>query len=200
MFISFEGVDGSGKTTQIALLKRYLEEKAIPNLITREPGGTNLAEQIREILLYTKDEINPISELMLFAAARSQHISTIIKPAINENKIVITDRFYDSTTAYQGYGRGIDLGIVKQLNSIAVGQYHPNITFYLQISLEESLQRRHRQHKDRMEASGEHFLQNVITGYNQIAISEPKRVITIDGNLNVEEIHTLILQKIRTLV
>jgi dTMP kinase len=195
MFITFEGIDGSGKTTQIKLLQTYLEKKGIAVLTLREPGGNAFSEQIRELLLNSKHKISSRTELLLFEAARAQLVDSVIKPALTEGKIVISDRFYDSTTAYQAFGRGLPLEEVNFCNMFATGGLKPDITFYLKISLEESKKRAHYRFYDRIEQSGDIFFQKVIEGYNYIASREPERFIVIDASGRREETSSKIIAK-----
>lgn len=189
MFISFEGIDGSGKSTQIKLLRRRLEELQVPVHVFREPGGTELSEQIREILLDAEYDIDPVTELLLFSSARSQLIAEEVKPRLEKGEVVILDRFYDSTTAYQGYGRqSIPLDQIQILNAIASHGLSPDLTFYMRISLDESHKRTHKQHKDRMERSGDAFFRRVINGFDALSEQEP-RFITLDAQQPRETVH-----------
>ena len=176
MFITFEGIDGCGKSTQLDLLKEYLIAKNFEVLTTREPGGTKLSEQIRDILLDVENVIAPMTELLLFEAARSHLVETVIKPALEKNIIVLSDRFFDSTVAYQGYGRGLCFDQINYLNNLAVGEIIPNITFFLDVPLALSLERRKQKNNDRMEETGIDFLQNVINGFKKIAEIESERI------------------------
>ncbi|NTW49609.1 MAG: dTMP kinase, partial [Chlorobiales bacterium] len=142
MLITFEGIDGAGKTTQVKLLKEYLTEKGHEVVLLREPGGVAIAEKIRALVLESKEDINPISELLLFSASRAALIKQLVLPALEKKAIVILDRFYDSTTAYQGYGRGLDLEIVNQINRIASFGLEPNLTIYLDLSPEDAMSRK----------------------------------------------------------
>ncbi|MBM2817080.1 MAG: dTMP kinase [Ignavibacteria bacterium] len=196
MLISFEGIDNSGKTTQIAMLDKYLHGKQIETLILREPGGTEVSEHIRNILLMPNRNIHPIAELLLFAAARRELVEKLIKPALNRGKVVVCDRYYDSTTAYQGWGRGIPMKEVQYCNEIATSGIKPDITFYLDIPLEISKERHNGRNADRMEASGDEFFTKVIDGFRSIAASEPERIITIDGSLPAESIHAIIVKNL----
>jgi len=203
MLISFEGLDFSGKTTQIKLLVDRLEKTNLEFLLVREPGGTQISEKVRNILLDIKnEEMTDIAELFLFSAARNQLVNQVIIPAINNNKIVICDRFYDSTTAYQGYGRGIDLEAINKINEIATQKTKPNITFFIDIPIEE-IKRRNLEANfptDRMESGGTEFYRRVRNGYLQIANNEPERFIVIDGLQNIENIHKQIWEKILKLL
>lgn len=189
MFISFEGIDGSGKSTQISLLKERLESDGHKVISLREPGGTELSEKIRELLLHKEYELNSRTELLLFESARAYLTYTIIKPALESGYIVLTDRFYDSTIAYQGYGRGLDLEFINSCNNFAVEGTIPNITFYLKINLNTSNSRRILDTKDRIENSGVEFYERVLNGFNKIAESNKNRFFTIDAESNIDFIH-----------
>lgn len=200
MLISFEGIDGSGKSTQIQLLKEYLLGKGHLVKVFREPGGTAVSEQIRALLLHPDSEINPVAEMLLFSSARAQLIAEQVLPALEGGEIVILDRFYDSTTAYQGFGRGtIPLGDIQVINKVASHEREPDITFYLRLSIEESLQRRAHLQKDRMEQSGQDFFEKVITGYDELARTE-QRVVTINASEEIDQIHEQIVNKLINLV
>ena len=192
MLITFEGIDGSGKSTQISLLKEKIIESGKKIEVLREPGGTDISELIRGMLLNPEIEIDPVTELLLFSSARSQLIAEKVKPLLKEDAVVILDRFYDSTTAYQGYGRGsLPLDQVHQINRVASHGIAPDITFYLRLSLDESIERTAHMEKDRMEQSGIEFFKNVIKGFDELASTE-KRFITIDASKTVEEVHSTI--------
>jgi dTMP kinase len=196
MLITFEGIDGSGKSTQISLLKEKIKESVKEVVVLREPGGTDISELIRGMLLNPEIEIDPVTELLLFSSARSQLIAEKVKPLLSKDVVVILDRFYDSTTAYQGYGRGsLPIDQVHQINRVASHGIAPDITFYLRLSLEESAIRTAHMQKDRMEQSGVEFYENVIKGFDELAKAE-NRFVTIDASKNVEEVHKLILSNI----
>lgn len=196
MLITFEGIDGSGKSTQISLLKKHIIDSGKSVEVLREPGGTDISELIRGMLLNPEIEIDPITELLLFSSARSQLIAEKVKPLLNEKVVVILDRFYDSTTAYQGYGRkSLPLDQVHQINRVASHGLAPDITFYLRLSLEESAKRTAHMQKDRMEQSGIEFFENVIKGFDELAKSE-SRFITVDASKNVDAVHDLILSNL----
>ena len=165
-FITFEGIDGCGKSTQIRFLTDYLKEKGRDHLLLREPGGTVIGENIRNILLDKKNTgMIPMTELLLFEAARAQIVSEVIKPAVEEGKIVICDRFFDSTSAYQGYARNMGSEVVENLNRLATGGFEPDITFLLDISPEEAFSRRvARGEEDRIEKLGMEFQEKVRAG------------------------------------
>ncbi|UDQ98023.1 dTMP kinase [Lentisphaerota bacterium WC36G] len=195
-FITIEGAEGAGKSTQIALLKEYLEEKySYECVLTREPGGTMIAEKLRDIVKYCQDEeICDEAELMLFNAARAQHVFNLIRPAVQDGKAVICDRFYDSTTVYQGYARGLDLDSVNFINSYAVGDCRPDLTIVLNIDTEAGFQRvNSRAHEnidvDRFEQAGGSFHEKVRKGFLTIAELEPERVKVVDAANSIEEVH-----------
>lgn len=193
MLITFEGIDGSGKSTQIALLKKKLEKSGRKVNVFREPGGTEVSEQIRELLLHPQSTINPVAEMLLFSAARSQLVQEKVLPALKNNEIVILDRFYDSTTAYQGYGRKVvRIDDINAINRIASNGREPDITFYLRLDFESSLRRTSHLFKDRMEQAGQEFFLNVIEGFDEIAKSNP-RVVTIDASADIGQIHDEIM-------
>jgi dTMP kinase len=196
MLITFEGIDGCGKTTQFELLAAHLRKQGKDVLTLREPGGTEFSEKIRDILLHSKDMLTPQSELFLFEAARADLVEKVIKSALLEDKIVILDRFYDSTTAYQGHGRKIDLTVVKASNELAISGLKPDITFFLDIPLEVSYERSNHRKLDKIEQSGDSFFNRVIEGYHKIAKEEPERVVSIDGTKTRNEIFEIIKEEI----
>ena len=194
MFITFEGVDGSGKTTQAQLLKVFLEKKGHRVLLTREPGGTKVAEAIRNVLLHVHDPINPMTEVYLYCGARNEHYHQIILPALKEGKIVISDRFYDSTVAYQGAGRQLGIDKMMEMNQEFISNCKPDITFFLDPPLSIIEDRLNRKEMDRMEKAGMHFLADVRAGYLEIMRREPKRVFSINGRLTEVDMSTLIIE------
>lgn len=187
LFITFEGADGCGKTTQMDLLANFLENKGYDIILTREPGAKGLGEKIREILLNYDGEVSDRCESFLFLADRAQNIDTIVKPAVNSGKIVLCDRHIDSTVAYQGYGRGLDLDRINMLNNLAVNGVKPDLTFVFDIDVETSMHRVGKE-KDRMEKSGKEFFNKVREGYLSIAKLEPDRVKVIDASRSIDEI------------
>lgn len=188
LFITFEGADGCGKTTQIELLNKYLQEKGFKTLVTREPGAKGLGEKLREILLNYDGEVSPNCESFLFLADRAQHVDCVIKPALKKGIIVLCDRHTDSTVAYQGYGRQLDIEQIKKLNKIAVNGLKPNLTIVFDIDIETSMQRVGKT-KDRMESAGSEFFNRVRNGYLAIAKEEPNRVKVINSADTIENIH-----------
>ncbi|MGH7871541.1 MAG: dTMP kinase [Candidatus Binatia bacterium] len=202
-FVTFEGGDGTGKTTQIRALENYLSARGRGCLVTREPGGTSLGQLIREVLLQVGEhEIAASTELFLYLADRAQHVQEVIAPALKTKKIVLCDRFTDSTLAYQGYGRGIDLAQLKQFNAIADGGVRPNLTFLLDCSTALGLARTGERQvqagqgrEDRFEREKREFHERVRTGFLELAAAEPRRFRVIDASRSVEEV-TLEITKI----
>ena len=193
LFITFEGGDGCGKTTQIKLLDEYLRNKGYKTLLTREPGSKGLGEKVREILLNYDGDVSPVCESFLFLADRAQNVDCLIKPALEEGTIVICDRHTDSSVAYQGYGRGLDVDRIKMLNNIATSGLKPDLTIVLDVDVETS-QKRVGAEKDRMESAGMEFFERVRKGYLEIAKQEPERVKVVDSTQTIEEIHKEILE------
>ena len=185
MFISFEGIDGSGKSTQLGLLRTWLEARGRTVVTVREPGATHLSESIREILLSNKQTITPTAELLLFSAARTQLVETVIRPSLERGEVVLCDRFVDSTTAYQGYGRQLDLHEVALCNSLATHTVMPAVTFFIDVPYDEAQLRMHFHptsgEPDRMERSGRDFYERVRNGYLSIAEQEPQRFVIVNG-------------------
>ena len=180
-FITLEGSEGVGKSTQIRLLKEYCEKNNIPAVFTREPGGSKIAEDIRKIILDTNNkEMSDVCEAFLYAAARIQHLQDIVAPALEQGKIVFCDRYIDSSYAYQGFGRELGYDFVKQLNSLAIGQYMPQYTIFLDLSPQEAFARKGGADKDdRLEQQGNEFFDKVYNGYKHVAEQESERFITI---------------------
>jgi len=180
--ISFEGIDGSGKSTQINLLSDWLADNNMEFIIVREPGGTSISERIRDILLDKKNlQLCSESESFLFLSARAQLVSEVIRPALKRGKFVICDRFIDSTMAYQGYGRGMDLFQLKAMNNMAIGECIPGQTFLLDVDIKNSIQRRSDSEDDRMESVGINFLSKVRDGYIQLGSQFSNRIILLDS-------------------
>ena len=200
IFITFEGIDGSGKTTQITALIQHLEKVGIPYQLFREPGGTEIGEKIRDILLDKKhDNMLPMTELLLYSASRYQLTKSQIIPALDSGKVVICDRFYDSTTAYQGFGRGIDLDFILRLNAAATDSLVPDKTFILDISLEERQLRFGNKNLDRLEQEALDFHKRVRDGFLKMAMNEPERFIVLEGNRSPEELSNEIWKTVKTL-
>lgn len=200
MFITFEGIDFCGKSTQVKLLKSYLENQNKTVKLIREPGGTEISEKIREILLDKKNSGMVIeTEVLLFSAARSQLVREVILPYLQKGYYVISDRFHDSSTAYQGYGRGIPLDAVFQIHKIAIGNTIPDITFIIDIPVEEAERRKALNSNielDRIEITKENFFERVRQGYFSMAKSE-KRFRILDGTLSIETLHQIIIEEIK---
>jgi len=182
LLITFEGIDGCGKTTQINNLTEYLKSRSLQVTVFREPGGTVLSEKIRDLLLHETDEMDFRTELLLFSAARSQLVVEKVIPLLNKGELVILDRYYDSTVAYQGYGRNsIQIDHVHFLNKLATHNTIPDITFYLSISPDIASKRTQNSQKDRMEKAGTAFFERVKNGYDLLA-EKNDRFITIDSS------------------
>jgi dTMP kinase len=199
MFITFEGIDFCGKSTQVDKLKEFLLEQKKKVEVIREPGGTLISEKVRHILL-DKNHYSMFeeTEIFLFSASRAQLVREKIRPYLEKGYYVISDRFYDSTTAYQGYGRGISIEAVKQINNLAVGDTIPDITFFIDIPFEEAVKRGSKKsgaQLDRIEISGAEFYSKVREGYLKLA-SEEKRFRIINGTLNIQEIHNTVIEEI----
>jgi len=189
MFITFEGIEGCGKSTQAKLLYEELLNRGKEVILTREPGGTPSAEELREFILKEREEFfPPFSELLLYIAARGFHIENLIRPALKEGTIVICDRFSDSTVAYQGYGRGIDPRVIKEINTRATNGLNPDITFLIDLPVQEALRRIKDRRKDRIENEELEFHERVRKGFIEIAKSEPERIVVLDGRKEIGEI------------
>lgn len=201
LFITFEGPDGSGKSTQITRLKEYLSSKGYDVLLVREPGGTRISEQIRSVILDTENKgMNPICEAMLYAASRAQLTHQVIIPALEEGRMVIADRFVDSSIVYQGYARGLGEEMVATINSYATGGLAPDITFLINIPAEVGITRKNNQQKlDRLEEEGISFHKKVHEGYNRLK-DKNNRIVEIDGTKSIDEIareiETIITEKL----
>lgn len=199
LFITFEGCDGCGKTTQLELLAKFLEEKGYDVIVTREPGAKGLGTKLREILLNYDGEVSSNCESFLFLADRAQHIDTIVKPAIENGKIVLCDRHIDSTVAYQGYGRGINLEQINYLNNLATSGLKPDLTLLFDVDTETSMQRVGK-NKDRMENAGIEFQEKVRHGYLTLAKKEAKRIRIFDSKKTIEQLHQEVLGTIAPLI
>ena len=187
LFITFEGADGSGKTTQLNNVKSFLEQKGFDVVITREPGALDIGQKIRNILLHHDGIVADRCEMFLFLADRAQHVETFIKPAIDEGKIILCDRHTDSTIAYQGYGRGQDINLLKDLNKIAINGLNPDLTLLFDVSTEVA-QERVGSEKDRMESAGIEFHKKVRNGYLELQKQEPERIKMVNANNSIEEV------------
>ena len=202
MFITFEGVEGSGKTTQVDLLYDYLVDKGYNTIKTREPGGTAFGESLRKSLLQPDIHVFPLSELLVLMAMRAQHVEEVIGPALHDGKIVICDRFTDATYAYQGYGRGMDQGIILTLNRLVTKGVRPNLTVLLDCKVEQGFKRK-RERKfsmDRFEKEEFSFHNNVKAGYITLSKEERERFFVINGDAEIEEVQKKIRDKVEQLL
>lgn len=205
LFITFEGGDACGKSTQVKLFKEYVATRKDKDdfVFVREPGGTGLGEKIRELLLsYEEDSPVPKAELLLFLASRAQLFEKVISPAISEGKIVVADRFYDSTIAYQGFAREIfDAEEILKLNKLILGKFKPNLTFYLKIKPEIAFKRKNSgENLDRMEKEALAFHQKVYEGYQFISKKEKERFVVLDATKSIEELHNEIVASVENLI
>lgn len=201
IFITIEGGDGSGKSTQIGLIKQYMEEQGRDVVLTREPGGTRVSEIIRNLILdKTYTEMDDMTEALLYAASRSQHVAEKIIPALEEGKIVICDRFVDSSIVYQGMGRGLG-DAVRVINEYATRGLQPHLTILLDLSHEEGIKRKKNQKDlDRLEMAKEAFHKTVSEGYRILAKENPNRILRVDASLPIDDIHNQIQVKIKSLI
>lgn len=199
MFITFEGLDFCGKSTQVELLRDYYTKQNAKIKVIREPGGTEISEKIREVLLDKKNlKMTVESEILLFSASRAQLVREVIKPALREGTIIISDRFHDSLTAYQGFGRNIPLDFVEAINKFVIGDCIPDITFFIDLNLEEIEKRKSNSRLfdlDRIELSKNHFYEKVREGYLYLAGKE-RRFKRINGSDTIENIHKKIISEI----
>ncbi|UCH43352.1 MAG: dTMP kinase [Dehalococcoidales bacterium] len=201
LFITFEGGEGSGKTYQARALHRRLSKLAIPAVITREPGGTVIGERLARWLKWSQNTgITPLTELMAFNASRAQLVAEVIKPALESGQVVISDRYTDSTTAYQGYGRGLDLEMVKKVNGNAAQGLSPDVTFMLDLPVEEGLSRKGANKRDRFEEEEIAFHERVRAGYLRLAAEEPERWVVVDGNQAKVKIRDIVWQRVSPLL
>lgn len=199
--ITFEGSEGSGKSTQIELVRAYLKRKKKPVLFVREPGGVKISEKIRRILLDVKNtKMASECETLLYMAARAQLVEEVIAPALKAGKVVLCDRFLDSTIAYQGYGNGIDVKAIKNIGKFATQAIKPEITFFFDIDAKKGLSRIKGRAKDRIELRALHYHNRVRKGYTEIACNEPGRVKLINANRTKEEIFAIVVKHIDRLL
>lgn len=196
MFITFEGGEGTGKTTQIAMLAEYFRRKKQDIVVTREPGGCTEAEALRNLFQHRPDlEWEPISRALIVTAARAEHVTKVIKPALEASKVVLCDRFFDSTLAYQGYGMGVDLDVLKQIHHSALNNIQPDITFLLDMDVNIALERaRKRGEADAIEAMDVSFHEKLRAGYLQIAHNDTKRIHVINADQSPETVHEHIIE------
>jgi dTMP kinase len=201
MLITFEGIEGCGKTTQIELLHIYLENSGHRVIKTREPGGTAFGESLRNAFLHAKMQVYPLSELLVFMAMRAQHVDELIFPALKEGTIVLCDRFTDASYAYQGYGRGIDPNVIETLNTLVVKGIKPDLTILLDCPVEKGLTRKAQSTSmDRFEKEELSFHRKIKKGYEKLAKENPKRFFVVNGTLDIKVIHETIRKKVEDLL
>jgi len=210
-FITFEGIDGCGKTTQLRMLERYLRSRSIPFVSTREPGGTELGTTIRAALLNVSHRhLEPLAELLLYAADRAQHVRELILPALATGQCVLSDRFYDATTAYQGYGRGFDLKLIADLNELATSSLKPDRTLIFDLEVEVGLKRVQRRSDlanepegeaapDRLDREPHEFHERVRQGYLAIAEREPSRILVLPAAGSIDVTRSLVIEAVQDL-
>ena len=198
-FITFEGCDGCGKSTQLKLLSAYLTENNIPHIFTREPGGGKISEEIRQILLNGKNmEMTDECEALLYAAARVQHLSDRVEPALAKGELVVCDRYVDSSLAYQAYGRGLGVDFISKINSFALEKYLPDITVFINLSSEDAFARKKgADENDRLEQAGRDFHKRVYEGYCTLAKQNPDRYVVIDGKQTPQEIFNDVIKALK---
>lgn len=199
MFVTFEGGEGCGKSTQIRLFERYLKENNFEYILSREPGGTPLSEKIRALLLEDKGEMSAKTEFLLFSSARVEHVEKVIKPALDEGKLVVLDRFYHSSYAYQGYAGNLDLKDIEAITEFAISGCKPDLVFLLDISYEDGMARKSRDEKlknlDRIESKGKAYHDAVRRGYLTLAERENDKFVVIDATKSAEEISKIIISE-----
>ena len=204
MFITFEGIEVLGMPTQAKRLVNRLKELAVPLVFTLEPGGTSVGQKIRRILLDSRNQnLSPLAELLLYAADRAQHVEEVIKPALEQKKWVLCDRFFDATTVYQGYARGLDMKLIVTLNEKASPGIRPDITFLIDCAVEVGLERALKRNKiqfqegqDRFEREKKDFHEAVREGYLHMAMEDPERFVVVDGTLQEDELEELIFRHV----
>ncbi|MBE5744999.1 MAG: dTMP kinase [Clostridiales bacterium] len=198
-FITFEGCDGCGKSTQLKMLSEYLTKANIPHVFTREPGGGKISEAIREILLNGKNaEMTDECEALLYAAARAQHLHDKVAPALAEGKLVICDRYVDSSLAYQAYARGLGEEFIRKINAFALEKYLPDATVFIDLTPRDAFQRKHgADENDRLEQAGMAFHERVYEGFSRLASSEKERFIRVDGKQTPDEIFAQVLAALK---
>ena len=199
MFITFEGIDGVGKSTQLDLLERYLSGRGHTVVRTLEPGGTDLGQEIRHLLLHRKGDVAPRSEALLYAADRAHHVATLIRPALAEGKVVLSDRYFDSSVAYQGAARELDVAEVRDISLWAVGNLIPDLTVLLDLPANEAILRRSKTgtEPDRLEREQVEFFERARDEY--LKMSTEDRFLVVDAALSPEEIHKLVLTRVTLL-
>ena len=202
-FLTFEGIDGCGKSTQMRLLENELHLRGIDVIATHEPGGTALGRRLRAALLDPAESVDPLAEILIYAADRAQHVRTIVRPALEAGQVVLSDRYADSTVAFQGAGRGFAKELVKTVIDIATGGLKPDLTFFFDLSVAECMARTMRRtdggiHNDRLESENEAFHTRVRNAYLEIAAAEPERVRIIDAGGSVDETHNRVMKLVGT--
>ena len=199
-FITFEGCDGCGKSTQLKMMSDYLTQAGVPHIFTREPGGGKISEAIREILLSGKNsEMTDECEALLYAAARVQHLSDRVEPALAKGELVICDRYVDSSLAYQAYARGLGTDFITKINAFALENYLPDVTVFIDLTPEAAFRRKKgADENDRLEQAGMEFHNRVYAGYKKLAEENPDRFVCIDGNQTPQEIFEQIVGALKT--
>jgi dTMP kinase len=202
MLITFEGIEGSGKSTQVKILYEHLLSRGLGVIRTREPGGTMFGEALRKVFLQENMQVYPLSELLVFMAMRAQHVEEVIMPALQDGKIVLCDRFVDATYAYQGYGRGIDLGIIETLNRLVTKGVRPNLTILLNCTVNMGFKRKAGldASMDRFEKEAASFHRKIRNAYLKLSKEDPKRFFVVDGKAPVGEVQRVIREKVDRLL
>lgn len=202
MLITFEGIEGCGKSTQVDLLFDYLTTKGYNVIKTREPGGTVFGEALRDVALQKNIDVFPLSELLTIMAIRAQHVEELIMPALQDRTIVLCDRFVDASYAYQGYGRGIDLGIIETLNRLVTKGIRPNLTVLIDCAAGLGLKRKAKDHRslDRFEKESLSFHRKIRKAYLKLADEDQRRFFVVDGKSKIGDIHKLIKEKVESLL
>jgi dTMP kinase len=197
LFITFEGPDGSGKSTQAKLLKAYYEDQGFDVIMTREPGGTDIGERVRKIILDKSSEgMSLVAEVMLFAASRAQLVDEVIRPSVNAGKVVLCDRFVDSSIAYQGYGLELGSDMVAEVNAYAIGDMMPDVTIFMDIKAAHGLDRIEKADADRIESLPQTFHERVYEGYLELSKKYADRYLRVDATKSIEEIHHDVISKL----
>jgi dTMP kinase len=211
-FITFEGIDGCGKTTQLRMFERILTSRGIPYISTREPGGTALGTTIRAALLnVSRHAVEPLAELLLYAADRAQHVREVVQPALEAGRVVLSDRYADATTAYQGYGRGFDLKLIEELNHLAMSGLKPDLTLLFDVDVATGLSRVHRrsdfspteesaEKADRLDLEPTSFHERVRQGYLELAAREPHRFRIIPAGGSIDTVRSLVIEAVQGLI
>jgi dTMP kinase len=204
-FITFEGIDGCGKSTQMRMLASELRLRGREVVTTREPGGTPLGTRLRKVLLDTEEQVDPLAELLLYAADRAQHVRTLVRPALDSDHVVLSDRYADATAAYQGAGRGFPSELISELIALATGGLMPDLTLIFDLTVDESQRRAQRRarkgiQQDRLDAEDAAFHTRVRDAYLKIAAAEPERVRVIDASGSVQETHSQVMRIVMPLI